>query len=301
MIQASSLVVHYPRGLLRRPFAALAGLDLDVAEGSFFALIGQNGAGKSTAMACMLGLVRPTSGAVTIRGAVPFPGAPLFREVAYLPEDPTYHAYLTVTEALTYYARLQGVTAPQAAIARVLEDLDLAEHRDLVIARCSKGMKQKVGIAQCLLHQPRLLFLDEPMRGLDPPTVALFRRVLAGLHQQGTTIVMNSHLLGEVEQMADRAAVIDRGRLVVQDSIAHLTRRAADTYDVEVEGAASAPPMITGVTRHDAALRGSLAADDLPAFMEHIRQQQLTLVSCALRRTTLEASFLALVKERPRE
>ncbi len=260
MITVEALVVRYSRGPFRKPFTALAGLDLEVGAGDFFALLGQNGAGKSTAMACMLGLQRPTAGAVRINGVRPAPGADVYRHVAYLPEEPTYHPYLTVQEALTYYARLQGVSNPGAAIAGVLDRLSLGEHRHLTVARCSKGMKQKVGIAQCLLHAPTVLFLDEPMRGLDPPTVALFREVLAALNREGATIVMNSHLLSEVEQLATRAAIIDRGLLLRQDRVANLTARQGDVYVVELEGDGDPPPQLEEVTRTGAALLGRVSA-----------------------------------------
>ncbi len=295
MITVEALVVRYSRGPFRKPFTALAGLDLEVGAGDFFALLGQNGAGKSTAMACMLGLQRPTAGAVRINGVRPAPGADVYRHVAYLPEEPTYHPYLTVQEALTYYARLQGVSNPGAAIAGVLDRLSLGEHRHLTVARCSKGMKQKVGIAQCLLHAPTVLFLDEPMRGLDPPTVALFREVLAALNREGATIVMNSHLLSEVEQLATRAAIIDRGLLLRQDRVANLTARQGDVYVVELEGDGDPPPQLEEVTRTGAALRGRVSAASLHALMEDVRQRGLRLVQCELRRTTLEETFLALV------
>jgi ABC-type multidrug transport system ATPase subunit len=296
IVEAERLVVKFRRGWRRAPFLALNGLDLEVREGDVFALLGQNGAGKSTAMHCLIGLLRPSSGSVRIMGERPEPGAPVFNRIAYLPEEPQYHAYLTVEEAVTYYARLQGVAAPEAGVTRMLERLGLAEHRRLSIARCSKGMKQKVGIAQCLLHQPRLLFLDEPMRGLDPMTVHLFRELILELRRDGATVLLNSHLLSEVELLANRVAIIDRGRLVAQDDVARLARRDGDVYDVEIDDGAGVevPAQLESVTRADGQIRGTLPMAALYGFMDHARSRGLrTLfaVSSHLRNRTAKLIF----------
>ena len=234
MIETEQLQVVYRAGFRRKPVQALAGLDLRVEPGECLGLLGHNGAGKSTALGCFLGLIRPTAGTVTILGQTPVPGAELFRQVGYLPEEPTYHPHLTVREALTYYGRLQGIADVDAASEPLLERLDLARWRDLPIASCSKGMKQKVGIVQCLLHAPRLLLLDEPMRGLDPLAVMAFRELLAEANRDGVTIVMSSHLLGEVEQLARRVVILDRGRLIADDSVANLTRHREPRYAVAI-------------------------------------------------------------------
>ena len=208
MIEVDQLVVKYRSHRLRRPTTALDGLDLRVEEGDFFALLGQNGAGKSTALYCALGLLRPTAGRVSVFGSPPDPGCEAFRQIGYLPEEPHYPGYLTVGEALRYYGALNGVSSVDARMTELLDRLGLVEHRRMRIAACSKGMKQKLGIAQCLLHRPRLLLLDEPMRGLDPMAVHVFREILVEMNRQGTTVVMSSHLLGEVEMVARRAAII---------------------------------------------------------------------------------------------
>lgn len=295
-IVARQLTVRFPRGLMRRPFTALDRLDVEVREGDFFALLGQNGAGKSTAMHCFLGLLRPSAGDVAVLGCRPEPGAAFFAQVGYLPEEPRYHEYLTVEEAVTYYARLSGIRAPQQRVGELLERLGLTEHRTLRIRHCSKGMKQKVGIAQCILHEPRLLFLDEPMRGLDPMAVHLFRDMLVEMHRKGVTIVMNSHILSEVELVATRVAIIDRGRLVVQDDVSRLLRRDGDRYAVQIETAAVAPPHLQNVTQADGRTTGTLPAADLYSFMDYARANELRVLSCALEKHTLEESFVALVR-----
>jgi len=204
VIFAEDVHVHFRTRFLRRKVRALNGLTLEVRDGDFFALVGQNGAGKSTAMYCFLGLLRPTSGKVEIMGQVPELGCGLYKNIAYLPEWPHYHLYLTVDEATRYYSSLSGKCVSDKAINESLERLGLAQFKSHPLAKCSKGMKQKVGIAQCLIHEPKVLFLDEPTRGLDPLIVREFRETLREIHQRGATIVMNSHVLSEIEMLASR-------------------------------------------------------------------------------------------------
>jgi len=187
VIFAEDVHMHFRRGLLGGQLRALNGLSLEVRDGDFFALVGQNGAGKSTAMSCFLGLLKPTSGKVEVMGKTPDLGSPLYETVAYLPVEPHYHLYLTVEEATRYYSSLYGKRIPSKTINDILERLGLAQFKTLRLAKCSKGMKQKVGIAQCLIHETRLLFLDEPAQVLDPLVVREFREALREIHQRGAT------------------------------------------------------------------------------------------------------------------
>ena len=234
---------------------------------------------------------------MTILGQTPVPGAELFRQVGYLPEEPTYHPHLTVREALTYYGRLQGIADVDAASEPLLERLDLARWRDLPIASCSKGMKQKVGIVQCLLHAPRLLLLDEPMRGLDPLAVMAFRELLAEANRDGATIVMSSHLLGEVEQLARRVVILDRGRLIADDSVANLTRHREPRYAVAIAATDTWPPELEAPVAVDGEVRGIVAPAALPGFFDRVRDDRLTLISCALERASLEEAYMSIVGE----
>jgi ABC-type multidrug transport system ATPase subunit len=295
VVDAEGLVVTYRTGWRRAPVTALAGVDLHIAAGEFFGLLGHNGAGKSTAIGCLLGLLRPTSGTVRILGHPPVPGSDVFRYVGYLPEEPIYHAHLTIGEALAYYGRLQGVADVEARSARLLERLDLARWRDLAVVRGSKGMKQKLGIAQCLLHAPRLLLLDEPMRGLDPVAVMAFRDLLVEANRDGTTIVMSSHLLGEVEQIARRVVILDRGRVVADDTVANLTRHREPRYAVAIGATDRCPPELDQPVRVDGELRGTVAPAALHPFLDRVRADGLTLVSCALERASLEEAYVSIV------
>jgi ABC-2 type transport system ATP-binding protein len=297
LLRAENVGVRFRKGFRRRFIQAVDGLNLEVGEGDFLAMIGANGAGKSTAMYCFLGLVRPTSGRITLFGDPPRLGSRAYAKVGYLPEDPHYHLYLTVQEAVSYYAALSGGRPTAARISAVLERLGLAEFRDLRLSKCSKGMKQKVGIAQCLLHSPALLFLDEPMRGLDPIIVREFREILVDLHRGGTTVVMNSHLLSEVEALASRVAILDRGRVALEDTVANLTRGDADVYSVDFEGGA-VPDYVTVQARFDGHIQGTLPAASFWDFMEHARTTGGRIVSCVRTRRSLEESFVSAIRGR---
>jgi len=299
VIRAEEVSVHFRRGLGRGVLKALDRFDIEIREGDFFALLGQNGAGKSTAMYCLLGLLRPTSGRVTIFGRAPELGSPMYGSIAYLPEEPHYHDYLTVEEAVHYYSALYGRAVPQARLHGVLEHLRLAEFRRLPLRKCSKGMKQKVGIAQCMLSDAQLFFLDEPMRGLDPLAVRDVRDVLVEMNRKGATIVMNSHILSEVEMVANRAAIIDRGRVVAQDDLRNLMRVDAALYMVEVEEHPDLPPFFSRESSTDGTARGTVAADRLYEFLDFTRARGLKLTSFALRRATLEESFFSILAQRP--
>lgn len=296
MILAEDVHMHFRRGLLRRRLRALNGLSLEVRDGDFFALVGQNGAGKSTAMYCLLGLLKPTSGKIEVMGKTPYLGSPLYGSVAYLPEEPHYHLYLTVEEATRYYASLYGKRVPDKTIDAVLERLGLAQFKTLRLAKCSKGMKQKVGIAQCLIHDSRLLFLDEPTRGLDPLAVREFREALREIHQRGATIVMNSHVLSEIEMLANRVAIIDQGKVVAQDELRNLLTLDRELYSVTFEPNGTMPDYLSSVERMGNLVTGSIPKECLYDFMDYTRNLGLPVHACSLKKLSLEDSFFNIVK-----
>ena len=296
MIRAEDVRVTFKRGLTRRPIHALQGLTLEVREGDFFALIGQNGAGKSTAMYCFLGLLKPTSGRVEVMGQIPDLGRSVYSDVAYLPEEPHYHLYLTVEEAVCYYASLYGRRVSKKAIDDSLERLGLAQFKNLRLSKCSKGMKQKVGIAQCLIHETRLLFLDEPTRGLDPIAVREFRETLREIHQRGATIVMNSHVLSEIEMLANRVAIIDAGRVVAQDDLSNLLAADRESYSVTFEPNGSLPEYLSAPEKQGTVMKGIIPKERLYDFMEFARSHALGLHECSLKKTSLEEKFFTIIK-----
>lgn len=288
--------MYFRRGFSFQQVQALNGISLEVRDGDFFALVGQNGAGKSTAMYCFLGLLRPTSGRIEVMGRVPGLGAPINAQVAYLPEEPHYHLYLTVEEATRYYASLYGKRVPDKVIHDALDRLGLGEFRSLPLSKCSKGMKQKVGIAQCLIHPARLLFLDEPTRGLDPLAVRDFRETLREIHRNGATIVMNSHVLSEIEMLANRVAILERGVVVAQDDLSNLLTLNRELYSVAFEANGDVPEYLASVERAGAVVKGTIPKERLYDFMEYTRAGNLALHECSLQKISLEDSFFNIVR-----
>ncbi len=203
--------------------AALTGVSLSVAPGERVALLGHNGAGKSTLMKIILGLIPATSGEVTICDAAP--GSPAARRaVAYLPENAAFHPALTGLEQIRHYLALRGESPAQAM--PLLEKVGLGQAARRRIGTYSKGMRQRVGLAQALIGHPRLLVLDEPTSGLDPISRREFYALLDDLAAKGASILLSSHALTEVEARTDRIVILSKGRLVAEGSLPDLRRRA---------------------------------------------------------------------------
>jgi ABC-2 type transport system ATP-binding protein len=202
----------------------LADLSLEVVAGEVFGYLGPNGAGKSTTIRLLLDLIRPTSGRVTVLGLDPRRDAvALHRRVGYLAGDFVVDTRQTVDECLTFLANLRGGVPPSRLVA-------LAERLDLElparIRKLSKGNRQKVGLVQAFMHQPELLILDEPTSGLDPLVQQTFLQLVAEARAAGQTVLMSSHVMSEVERVADRVAIIREGRLIAIDTVAGLRERA---------------------------------------------------------------------------
>ena len=203
--------------------AALGGVSLTVAPGERVALLGHNGAGKSTLMKIILGLIPATGGEITICDAAP--GSPAARRaVAYLPENVAFHPALTGEEQIRHYLSLRG-ESPSLAMG-LLEKVGLGQAARRRIGTYSKGMRQRVGLAQALIGSPRLLVLDEPTSGLDPVSRREFYALLDDLAAKGASILLSSHALTEVEARTDRIVILSRGRLVAEGTLPDLRRRA---------------------------------------------------------------------------
>jgi len=207
---------------------ALGGVTLDVEPGTLFGLLGQNGAGKTTLIKILLGLVAPSAGEASLLGQ-PVGTFTARRDVGYLPEDHRLPEYHTSTSLLDFYGALQGIPRQDRSrrAAELLDLLGLAGREKLRIRGYSKGMKQRLGLAQALLHRPRVLFLDEPTDGVDPVGRKEIRDLLLEERRRGVTIFVNSHLLGEVEQLCDRVAILRRGQLIVTGTVPELTGQKA--------------------------------------------------------------------------
>jgi ABC-2 type transport system ATP-binding protein len=235
VLQFEGLEKIYRPGLFQRTIAALRGLTFAVRPGEIYGLVGPNGAGKTTAFKVLLGLARPSGGGGSIFG-LPFGHREARRRIGFLPELPSYYPHLTVREMLHLARALSGMSRNETADAKLFGELGLSELRDRPIRRLSKGQIQRVGLAQALVHYPELLILDEPMSGLDPFGRALVRDRLLRERQAGRAILLSSHVLADVEALADTVGLIAGGRLVVEGGPRELLDRAATAVTIEGSG-----------------------------------------------------------------
>jgi ABC-2 type transport system ATP-binding protein len=222
-IEVRKLAKTYGRGA--RAVPALADVSLSVAPGEIYGLLGRNGAGKTTLVKILLDIVRPSRGATFLRG-ISSRSTASRRTVGYLPEDHRFPEYQTGLGLLSFYASLSGaaIAGDKERLQALLASVDLADAADRRVRTYSKGMKQRLGLAQALVHDPEILFLDEPTDGVDPVGRAKIRDMLLVLKSRGKTIFLNSHLLSEVERVCDRVGIMERGVLLKEGTPDALTR-----------------------------------------------------------------------------
>lgn len=219
-ISVQGLTKDFRVGLRGLKLRAVDNLSLEIPRGQVFGLLGPNGCGKSTTLKIVLGLVPATTGTINILG---FPSATSAarQRTGFLPEAPYFHKFLTGRELVQYCARLSGVPADKVneAVESSLELAAMTEAASRPIGTYSKGMLQRIGLAQAIVHDPELVILDEPTAGVDPVGSAAIGRMIHAMRAKGKTIVLCSHLLGQVEQVCDRVAIMDRGRLVLEGRV----------------------------------------------------------------------------------
>ncbi len=308
-VQVQHLSKRYSSAFSKKAVQALDGVDLQVAPGEIFGLLGPNGAGKTTLVKILLSIVRATEGTATLFGvSVHKPSAR--QRVGYLPENHQFPDFFTAEQMLDIYGRMAGVSAEerQRRIPILLETVRMTQWRETKIKKFSKGMMQRLGLAQALLNDADLILLDEPTDGVDPIGRREIRDVLVDLRDAGKTIFLNSHLLSEVEQVCTRVAILNQGRLVRQGSIAELT--AVDpVYEIlstpipdgllarlsdEIYPLNSTP-------RQEAVLRRYQvkAADrrTLNALLDRLRNEEVLLEAVHPVRQSLEDYFIEVVTE----
>jgi len=237
VLSIEDLRKDYSTGWRKPPRSALTGLNLEVPRGSIIGLLGPNGAGKTTTLKCIMGLIRPQAGRIRLFGEEGA-GAAARRNIGFLPEQPYFDLYLTPRKLLTYYGRLAGMdpSGIRTKTSYVLSLVGMDSEADLAMDKFSKGMLQRIGLAQALLTDPEFLILDEPSSGLDPLGKMQVRDLLAGSRDGGKTILLSSHQLSEIEEVCDGVAIIHAGSNIASGSMDELLR-PRDEFEIEIEQA----------------------------------------------------------------
>jgi len=300
-IEIRGLTKTYQVGFWRkRPKCALRPLHLNVEEGEIFGFLGPNGAGKTTTLKLLMGLVYPTAGSARILGCEI--NDPLMKaQIGFLPEQPYFYDYLTATELLEYYAQLSGIAIKdrKPRVSEVLARVGLPDAGGTQLRKFSKGMLQRVGIAQAILHNPRLLFFDEPMSGLDPIGRREVRDLMEELKQAGKTVFFSTHILSDAEALCDRVAIIHQGELRGVGAVADLTSSVESKVEVVWLGNSVAASLktlapqchVTGDT-----VRAVVPEASQDALVDALRRERLHIVSVTPLRTSLEEYYVQKLK-----
>ena len=302
-IEIHQLEKTYSVGFWRkRPKRALSPLDLTVEEGELFGFLGPNGAGKTTTLKILMGLVFPSSGSARILG-MELDDPRMKAQIGFLPEQPYFYDYLTGRELLRYYGQLSGVAAKHlnARVDKVLEQVGLKDAGSLQLRKFSKGMLQRVGIAQAVLHDPKIVFLDEPMSGLDPMGRREVRHLIEELKGEGKTVFFSTHILSDAEALCDRVGIIHLGELRRVGSVAELTSSVHSKVEIVWQGAMAPAVFKTlGAECHTAGdtTRAVIAEESQDAALEALRRERLKLISVTPVRMSLEDYFMTQLTDK---
>jgi ABC-2 type transport system ATP-binding protein len=291
---------------LRKEFGrtvAVNGLTLQVPRGEIFGFLGPNGAGKSTSIKMLLGLVHPTSGEGFLLGT-PIGDVDTRRRVGFLPEDFRFYDWLSATELVTLHARLAGMPRDRipSRVDEVLDLVGLAPHRERRVRTFSKGMLQRVGLAQALVHEPDVIFLDEPTSGLDPIGRRMVRDILRAQRDRGATVFLNSHLLGEIEITCDRVVFIKEGQVVATQQLGDESRSEARVRiraeRLSADATAALASWCAAVERGDDGLVLTLKSrESLPDVVRHLVAAGADVFEVAQQREPLEELFVRIMGE----
>jgi ABC-2 type transport system ATP-binding protein len=280
----------------KRPKCALSPLHLTVEDGEIFGFLGPNGAGKTTTLKLLMGLVFPTAGTARILGRE-WTDPSVKAQIGFLPEQPYFYDYLTAHELLEYYGQLSGVPAKQRKqrIEQVLDQVGLSDVQGVQLRKFSKGMLQRAGIAQAILHNPKLVFFDEPMSGLDPMGRREVRDLMEQLKHEGKTVFFSTHILSDAEALCDRVAIIHKGELRGVGAIEDLTSSVQGKVEVIWQGS-QVPASIKalGAECHVTGDRVRAIIDEKQqdAVIDALRRERQRLIAVIPVRTSLEAYFV---------
>ena len=305
-IRTEGLTKQYPVGFWRsRPYVALDRLDLHVAVGEVFGFLGPNGAGKTTTLKLLMQLIFPTAGRADILGR-PVGDVAVRRRIGYLPENPSFYDNVSAEELLSYFASLFGYGGPERAarVSRLLDEVGLGAERRLQLRKYSKGMIQRVGLAQALINDPEVVFLDEPMSGLDPIGRRDVRNLILRLRDRGTTVFFSSHILADAEAICGRVGIVAGGKLVAAGTVAEIVPFRIRGWDLVISdlpaaGAESLTALGGTITRissdrYHVVLPSSVTPD---VALARAQAAGGKLVSLNPLRDTLEDFFVAQVRD----
>jgi ABC-2 type transport system ATP-binding protein len=305
-IRTQELTKDYLVGFWRpRPYRALDRLSIDVAPGDVFGFLGPNGAGKTTTLKLLMQLVFPTSGTADILGR-PAGDIGVKRRIGYLPENPYFYDHLTAEELLDYYAHLFGMPTAdrRRRVSATLDRLGIGGERRLQLRKFSKGMLQRVGLAQAILNDPELLFLDEPMSGLDPLGRRDVRALMLELRDQGRTIFFSSHILSDAEALCNQVAIVAKGRLAAAGRLGDLGEFAVNGWELVMANVpAAALDRVRARARRVLSVAGDRYVIELPPdghpeeMLRELTSAGAALVSLNPVRETLEDVFVRRVAE----
>lgn len=301
-VRVTDLHKSFRSEFLRRQKAILKGITLTVETGQIYGYLGPNGAGKTTTLKCLLGLIFPERGAIEILGH-PYLSLQAKSRLGYLPENPYFYDYLTAVEFLRYYSQLHQIPKADrdAKIFSLLDRVGLKDARGLQLRKFSKGMLQRIGLAQSLLHDPELVLLDEPLGGLDPLGRKEIRDIIAELRAEGRTVLLSSHILQDIEMICDRVAIILDGRIVNEGPLHDLISEEVLVTEVTLSGLPENELRAFGTcfaARSDRILLKVADEANVPEVVRLIQERGGVLHSLVPRSQSLEDLFVGTVKDR---
>jgi ABC-2 type transport system ATP-binding protein len=299
-IETQNLTKEYPYGFLHlKRKTSLENLTMQVEDGEVFGFLGPNGAGKSTTIKLLMGIIFPTAGSAQILGK-PVSDVSMHRDIGYLPEQPYFYDYLTAAEVLDYFARFHGFSAAERKerVQKMLRKVGLETAGKIQLRKFSKGMLQRVGLAQAIVHDPKLLILDEPMSGLDPVGRREVRDIILELKNAGKTILFSTHILSDAETLCDRVGVIAGGQLRgvgAPGSIVGVKSLGMEIIFELTGSGAQFEKVRAKATKSGANYRMSAGDADLYAALEELRGAGAKIISVTQIKPTLEDFFMELV------
>ncbi|HMH80233.1 MAG TPA: ABC transporter ATP-binding protein [Candidatus Acidoferrum sp.] len=299
-IETQNLTKEYPHGFLHlKRKTSLENLTMQVEDGEVFGFLGPNGAGKSTTIKLLMGIIFPTAGSAQILGK-PVSDVSMHQDIGYLPEQPYFYDYLTAAEVLDYFARFHGFRAAERKerVQKMLRKVGLETAGKIQLRKFSKGMLQRVGLAQAIVHDPKLLILDEPMSGLDPVGRREVRDIILELKNAGKTILFSTHILSDAETLCDRVGVIAGGQLRgvgAPGSIVGVKSLGMEIIFELTGSGAQIEKVRAKATKFGANYRMSVSEAELYAALEELRGASATIISVTQIKPTLEDFFMELV------